>query len=84
MNPRARRIRRQHRKDRVRDAVAAKDRLMEQIRRSRERERSTARVAAHRQSKETGDPLHALRVQSQIATGTTGLEALFAKQQPKV
>jgi hypothetical protein len=84
MNPRARRIRRQRRKDRIRDAIAAKEELEAFVRRAREAERAEARRAEHASRKAAKpDPNHALRVQSQIQTGA-GLFAQMTRALPKV
>ncbi len=80
MNPRSRRIRRQRRKARVRDAEAAKEEVEAFVRASREWERAEARRVAHDQRKvllDASDPNHELRVQSQIQTGA-GLLARMA------
>jgi hypothetical protein len=84
MNPRARRIRRQRRKDRVRDAEAAKEEVEAFIRSAREAERAAARRAAHVDRKAAPpDPNHELRVASPIKTGA-GLFAEMTRALPKI
>jgi hypothetical protein len=84
MNPRARRIRRQRRKDRLRDAVAAQYELNAWLREAREVERAQARreEIARLKAART-DPNHALRVASQIQTGGA-LFAQMTRALPKV
>lgn len=84
MNPRARRLRRQRRKDRVRDAEAEIKEVIAFARHAREAARAAGRRAALADRKaENTDPNHALRVASQIQTGA-GLLAQMARALPKV
>lgn len=84
MNPRARRIRRQRRKDRVRDAEAAEQEIEDLKRVAREVERAQERRAADAERKAAKkDPNHALRVESQIQTGAA-LFAEMTRSLPKV
>lgn len=80
MNPRARRIRRQRRKDRVRDAEHEAELAREELAAFN---RKAQRLAAQAEKKVAqADPNHLLRVQSQIQTGA-GLFARAAAALPK-
>ncbi len=56
MNPRSRRLRRQRRKERVRDAILAKAELAKFFRRAREEERASERVASLKTKRKPYEP----------------------------